>query len=61
MIQLLRARCRACDYEATVGVGEDDGATAFVVWAPALCPACGIVSVNVAGEGEPRCHGSRQG
>jgi hypothetical protein len=43
VIQLLHARCRACEYDVTVGVGEDDGATAFVVWAPALCrPAASL-------------------
>ena len=57
MIALLLGRCRACAYEATVGIGEDEEATVAVIWAPALCPACGLVSVNVADATKPpRCH-----
>ena len=61
MIQPLHARCRACEYEATVGVGKDEGATVPVVWAPALCPACSVVSVNVAGASDRRCHECGEG
>ncbi len=59
MISLLRGTCWRCEYQATVGVGWDDNATVPVHWAPANCPACGLVSVNVADLTpgmETRCH-----
>lgn len=59
MISLLRGTCGLCDYEASVGIGRDGDATAPVHWAPANCPSCGLVSVNVYSYGfdtEPHCH-----
>ena len=47
MVSLLRGSCLQCDYSATVGIGRDEDATVPVHWAPANCPACGLVSVNV--------------
>ena len=59
MISHLRGVCWRCEYQATVGIGQDGNATVPVHWAPANCLSCGLVSVNVAdltrGE-EPRCH-----
>lgn len=59
MISLLRGVCWRCEYQAKDGVGWDDNATVPVHWAPAKCPSCGLVSVNVAdltpGK-EARCH-----
>lgn len=55
----MRGKCEGCDYEAVVGIGRDEGATAPVHWAPANCPACGLVSVNIYSYGpgtEPTCH-----
>ncbi len=48
MISLLLGACWRCEYQAKVAAGWDDGATVPVYWAPANCPACGLVSVNVA-------------
>lgn len=48
MISLLLGTCWRCEYQAKVGVGRDDSATVPVHWAPANCPSCGLVSVNVA-------------
>ena len=59
MISLLRGTCWRCEYQATIGIGRDDGATVPVDWASANCPTCGMVSVNVADVGsgdEARCH-----
>lgn len=57
MITLLLGTCWRCEYQAKVGVGWDDTATVPVHWAPANCPSCGLVSVNVAHpDGEARCH-----
>ena len=57
MISLLRGTCWRCEYQATIGIGRDDGATVPIDWAPANCSACGLVSVNVASpDGETRCH-----
>ncbi len=59
MISLVRGTCRRCEYQATVGVGRDEEATAPLHWAPANCPACGLVAVNIYSYGldsEPRCH-----
>ena len=59
MISLLRGVCRKCEYQATVGIGRDENATTATHWAPANCPACGLVSVNVYSYGpdtEPMCH-----
>ena len=59
MISSIQAVCWRCEYQATVGIGQDDNATVPVRWAPANCPACGLVSVNVADLAsgkEPRCH-----
>ena len=58
MISLILGTCWRCEYQATVGIGWDDNATVPVHWAPANCPSCGLVSVNVAGrDGEPPvCH-----
>ena len=59
MISLLLGTWWRCEYQAKVGVGWDDNATVSVHWAPANCPSCGLVSVNVAdlrpGK-EARCH-----
>ncbi len=60
MVELLRGACAQCSFEATAGIGRDEGATKPVHWAPAQCPACGLVTVNVYSYGpgtEPRCHG----
>jgi DNA-directed RNA polymerase subunit RPC12/RpoP len=54
MVQLLKGRCRAGDYSATVGVGPVPDAMVPVDWAPASCPNCGLVSANRFSE--PRCH-----
>jgi hypothetical protein len=57
VIALLLGRCRACEYEATVGIGVDEGTTVPVLWAPALCRSCGLVSVNMAsGSSVVFCH-----
>ena len=59
MISLLRGTCRACDYEATVGIGRDEAASTPTHWAPTNCPACGLVSVNIYSYGHDtpaRCH-----
>ena len=59
MISLLLGTCWRCEYQAKVGVGWDDNATVPVQWAPANCPSCGLVSVNIADLGlgvEARCH-----
>jgi hypothetical protein len=59
MIRLVRGACSRCAYQATVGIGRDEGATVPVHWAPANCPACGLVSVNIYSYGpdsDPCCH-----
>jgi hypothetical protein len=58
MITLLLGTCWRCEYQAKIGVGWDDSATASIHWAPANCTACGLVSVNVAGmhAESPVCH-----
>ena len=58
MISLIRGTCWRCEYQATVGIGPEDGTRLAVEWAPANCPACGLVSVSVAGlDGKPPvCH-----
>ena len=57
MITLLLGTCWRYEYQAKIGVGWDDSATAPIHWAPANCAACGLVSVNVAGlDSEPVCH-----
>ena len=59
MIALLLGTCWRCEYQAKVGVGLDDNATVPTNWAPANCPACGLVSINIADESsdmEARCH-----
>ena len=59
MISLLLGTCWRCEYQAKVDVGRDDNATVPVHWAPANCPSCGLVSVNVADLTpgmEARCH-----
>ena len=58
MISLIRGTCWRCEYQATVGIGREEGTRLPVEWAPANCPACGLVSVIVAGQdGErPSCH-----
>ena len=58
MIALIRGTCWRCEYQATVGIGREDGTRLPVEWAPASCHVCGLVSVNVAGmDGEPPvCH-----
>ena len=59
LISLLLGACWRCEYQAKVGVGGDDNTTVPVHWAPANCPACGLVSVNVADQDpgkETRCH-----
>ncbi len=59
MISLLRGVCWRCEYQATVGIGRDEEATVPVHWAPANCPSCGLVSVNVADltpDMRARCH-----
>lgn len=48
VISLLLGTCWRREYQATVRIGEDDGTTVPVDWAPANCPSCGLVSVNVA-------------
>ena len=58
MIELLHGACARCSFEATVGIGRDEEATVAVHWAPANCPACGLVSVNIYSYGPdsaPRC------
>ena len=57
VISLLRGACWRCEYQAVVGVGKEDGTNNPVVWTPADCPACGLISVNVADlDGELVCH-----
>ena len=59
VISLLRGVYWRCEYQATVGIGWDDNATVPIHWAPANCPACGLVSVNVvdlAPGMKTRCH-----
>ena len=57
MISLLRGTCWRCEYLAIVGIGREDASTSSVEWAPANCPACGLISVNVADlDGELVCH-----
>ena len=58
MISLLRGTCWRCEYQATVGIGREDGSSKSVEWAPANCPACGLVSVSIAGleDDRPVCH-----
>ena len=48
MISSIQGTCWRCEYQAKVGISWDDNATVSVHWAPANCPACGLVSVNVA-------------
>ena len=62
MISLILGTCWRCEYQATVGIGWDDSATVPVEWAPANCPSCGLVSVNVVNQNpgkEARCHECR--
>ena len=57
MITILLGTCWRCEYQAKIGVGWDDSATAPIHWAPANCPACGLISGNVADlDGELVCH-----
>ena len=57
MISLVRGTCWRCEYQAIVGIGRENGPSSPVEWAPANCPACGLISVNVANlDGEPLCH-----
>ena len=59
MISLLLGTCWRCEYQAKVGVGWDNNATVAIDWAPANCPSCGLVSVNVADLSpgtEAHCH-----
>ena len=58
MISLILGTCWRCEYQATVGIGREDGTRLPVEWAAANRSACGLVSVNVAGlGGEPLvCH-----
>ena len=56
MITLLRGTCWRCEYQAVVGIGRENESSP-VEWAPANCPACGLVSVNVADRGgDSVCH-----
>ena len=58
MISLLRGTCWRCEYQVTVGIGREEETALPVHWAPANCPACGLVSVNVASPDPepPICH-----
>ena len=58
IISLLRGTCWRCEYQATIGIGREDGSRFHVEWVAANCPAGGLVSVNVAGlDGRrPICH-----
>ena len=57
-VSLVHAACRGCGFAATIGIGRDERASVPVHWAPARCPACGLVSVNIYSYGfdtEPAC------